>query len=102
MMHLLKLVKVNRIVESKQCLFIFSRCDHNQYSIDYILALSKAKRKFQPESSEDIDQSEDAGHSEDTDQSGSDSEQSDTLRTEYQSEPLSDSESHSSYSMDYT
>ena len=83
----------------------FFSCDHNQYSIDYILALSKAKRKFQTDTSVDTGQNEDIDHSEtrhsvDTDQS--DSEQSDTLRTEYQSEPLSDSESNSSYSMEYT
>ena len=77
-------------------ILFFSRCDHNQYSIEYVLALSKAKRKFQPETGEDT------GHSGDTDQSDSETEQSDTLRTEHQSEPLSDSESHSSYSMDAT
>ena len=94
----------NRHNQIKYHIYFFS-CDHNQYSIDYILALSKAKRKFQTDTSVDTGQNEDIDHSEtrhsvDTDQS--DSEQSDTLRTEYQSEPLSDSESNSSYSMEYT
>ena len=84
---------------------IFFSCDHNQYSIEYIIALSKAKRKQQSDSSEDTGQ----GHtiSEDIAQGHTDSDESDrefmeTLRSEYQSEPMSDSESNSSFSVDAT
>ena len=84
---------------------IFFSCDHNQYSIEYIIALSKAKRKHQADTSEDTDQghtiSEDIGQGH-TDSDASDQEFMETLRSEYQSEPMSDSESNSSFSVDAT
>ena len=84
---------------------IFFSCDHNQYSIEYIIALSKAKRKHQSDSSEDTGQghsiNEDIGQGH-TDSDVSDKEFMETLRSEYQSEPMSDSESNSSFSVDAT
>ena len=85
-------------------------CDHNQYSIEYILALSRAKRKCHTASSEDsgVLDSEGVVDSEsvvDTDSvvdSESDNEQSDTVQTEERSELMSDLESNSSYSVDAT
>lgn len=49
-------LKVNKMMKS-DCIILFLilqfSCDHNKYSIDYILALSECKRKRSPHTDED-------------------------------------------------